>query len=96
MKITADDFIKNLESNDTTLAMLVTLKEVEGKSYSVNVMIDDGVENASLRAVISGILRTMVDIDGGLDAVLAGLDYLEEEARAKLDLMEPAGVELWS
>lgn len=96
MKITADDFIKNLESDDTTLAMLVTLKEVEGKSYAVNVMIDDGVENASLRAVIAGILRTMVDIDGGLDAVLAGLDYLEEEARAKLDLMEPAGVELWS
>lgn len=95
MKITADDFIKNLESDDTTLAMLVTLKEDEEK-YAVNVMIDDGVENASLRAVIAGILKTIAERDGGLEAVLASITLLIKEAQDELDLMEPAGVELWS
>ena len=93
MKITADDFLKNLKSRDTTLAMLVTLKEVKEQLYAVNVMIGDGIENTSLRAVIAGILESLASMDGGLDEVLAAIEYLQEEAQAEMD---PAGVESWS
>ena len=96
MRITADDFINNLEDDDTLLAMLVTLKEVKEKAYAVNVMIDESVENASLRAVLAGIFKTMAERDGGLEAVLASITLLIKEAQDELDLMEPVGVDLWS